>query len=363
MVWIHLPSLLSDRAGEWASAGATLLLGLAFAFLGWKAVSWMFTRPTVKDHGWAKILRRPVRGLVFWGLALKSVGLAASEFSYFQETPKYGELLDKALAVAWIGLAATTSVRLVLAAFPLPGDPASDPSLAHKSNLFRKLLIGVVAVLAALTALRILGIDTTPLLAGGAVGGIIVGLALQESLSNVFSGILFSMDESVRVGDLVRLGDSHEGYVHRIGWRTTLIRLWDDSLLVVPNSQIGKEKIVNLSYPALPFVVNVEFGVAYDSDLEKVEEVCLEVARRVQTSLPESPGLRDPFLRWQGFRDSSIGLKVFLPVPSPDVQYRAKSELVKALHRAMDEHGIVVPTPTITVKSSEPGAEPGARPQ
>jgi small-conductance mechanosensitive channel len=68
--------------------------------------------------------------------------------------------------------------------------------------------------------------------------------------------------------------------------------------------------------------------------------------------------LKEPFVRWQGFRDSSIGLKVFLPVPSPDVQYRAKSELVKALHGALGEEGIVVPTPIVTFRSMAPAPAP-----
>jgi small-conductance mechanosensitive channel len=353
-----LASLWPEQAGEWARGGAVLAVGLAVAFLLWRAVAWLFSRPEVKEQPWAKVLRRPVGGVVFWGLALKSVGLAAEELTYLQENAKYSELLGKALALAWLAFVAIMAIRFVLAVFPPSKDLASDPTTAHRSNLFRKISVGLVCVFAGLFGLRILGVDTTPLLAGGAVGGLIIGLALQESLSNVFSGILFSMDESVRVGDLVRFGDSHEGYVQRIGWRTTLIKLWDDSLLVVPNSQVGKEKIINLSYPALPFVVNVDFGVAYDSDLEKVEGVCLQVARQVQAGLAESPGLKEPFVRWQGFRDSSIGLKVFLPVPSPDVQYRAKSELVKALHGALGEEGIVVPTPIVTFRSMAPAPAP-----
>ncbi|MCW5939803.1 MAG: mechanosensitive ion channel family protein [Fimbriimonadaceae bacterium] len=353
-----LAFFLPEQAEEWARGGVVLAVGLAVAFLLWRAVVWLFTRPGVKGQPWAEVLRRPVGGAVFWGLALKSVGLAAEELTYLQQNAKYADLLSKTLALAWLAFVAIMALRFVLAVFPPTKDLTSDPTTAHRSNLFRKLSIGVVCVFAALFALRILGMDTTPLLAGGAVGGLIVGLALQESLSNVFSGILFSMDESVRVGDLVRLGDNQEGYVQRIGWRTTLIKLWDDSLLVVPNSQIGKEKIINLSYPALPFVVNVDFGVAYDSDLEKVEAVCLGVARQVQSGLTDSPDLRDPYVRWQGFRDSSIGVKVFLPVPSPDVQYRAKSEMVKALHRALGEQGIVVPNPIITLRPMEPVPAP-----
>jgi MscS family membrane protein len=143
-------------------------------------------------------------------------------------------------------------------------------------NLFGPLL---VIIFAALLILPQWGIDVTSVLLGAGVIGLVLGLALQETLSNIFSGINLLMDAPFRTGDLVVLSDGKICQVEKIGLRATQLHYLDEhSMIYVPNKDLANAMIVNITKPTVDLKVSVNVGVGYNSDLAHVEDVLREIA-------------------------------------------------------------------------------------
>ncbi len=221
-------------------------------------------------------------------------------------------------------------------------------------TLFRALILGF----AFLIILDRLKITITPFLASFGIGGLVVALALQDTLSNFFSGIYISMDKPIRIGDYVKL-ESGEGYVTHIGWRSTRIRMLSNNNLIIPNAKLIGSHITNLYLPDLEVSVAVELGVSYQSDLEKVERVTAEVAREVLRETEGGVKDFEPLIRYRAFGDFSIKFSVFLRAKEYTNQYLIIHEFIKRLHRRYQSEGIEIPYPIqwVYTKSEESKAD------
>ncbi|MEW6095833.1 MAG: mechanosensitive ion channel family protein [bacterium] len=219
------------------------------------------------------------------------------------------------------------------------------PTATIFTNLTRLsiFLIGILVILHSL------GVSISPILAGLGIGGLAVALALQDTLSNLFSGLHIILSRQVRPGDYVRLESGEEGYIVDITWRNTTIRELPNNLIVVPNTKLAQAILKNYHLPEKDLAILVEVGVSYDGDLEKVEKVTIEVAKEamkeVQGGIPEF----EPFIRYHTFSDSSINFTVILSGREFVDQYLIKHEFIKKLHRRYKEEGIVIPFPIRTI--------------
>ncbi|HKK28707.1 MAG TPA: mechanosensitive ion channel family protein [Gemmatimonadota bacterium] len=220
------------------------------------------------------------------------------------------------------------------------------PSTSLLQNVARIL----VFVLGLFLVLQNLGIEVTPLVTGLGIGGLAVALALQDTLSNLFSGFQIILARQVRSGDFVLLSSGEEGYVTDIQWRNTTIRSRiDDHEIIVPNATLANSILTNYARPAHPYWVRVEVGVAYDSDLQQVEDVTLEVASEVLEELEVGYGDDEPIVRYQAFGDSSIGFVVRMRVKDWGEQFRVRHAFIKRLHARYGEEGIEIPFPIRTL--------------
>src|SRR5690606_30976565 len=102
------------------------------------------------------------------------------------------------------------------------------------------------------------------------------------SLSNVFAGLFLNIDRPVRVGEVISLGPDKEGTVEEIGWRYTKIRLHSNNMLIVPNKTFASTEIINYDRPEESTSTSIEVRVPLDADLDEVERVALEAARKTQ---------------------------------------------------------------------------------
>ncbi len=96
-----------------------------------------------------------------------------------------------------------------------------------------------ILVLGTLILLQTIGIQITPIVTTLGVGGLAVGLALQDTLANIFAGFYLIISKQVRTGDYVKLDDGHEGYVTDITWRNTTIKEISNNVIIVPNSKLS----------------------------------------------------------------------------------------------------------------------------
>ena len=186
--------------------------------------------------------------------------------------------------------------------------PLLNNTRSIASGAIRALLIGLCVLL----VLGSLGISVTPLIASLGITSLAVALALQPTLKNFFSGVQILIDKPFRIGDFIELESGEQGFVDKIGWRSTWIKMLPNNIVIVPNSKVSQSKIINYYYPEKELSVPVEVGVHYNSDLEFVEKVTLEVANQVLLEHEWGVESYDPFVVFHTFDNSSINFTVML---------------------------------------------------
>ncbi len=220
-----------------------------------------------------------------------------------------------------------------------------ESSAGIVKSLFRVVVYGI----ALLIVMDSLGISITPLIASLGVASLAVALALQETLSNFFSGLYLFIDKPIRVGDYIKLESGERGYVDKIGWRSTHIRLFSNNIVVIPNSKLASSEITNFHFPEPNLSIPVDVGVSYDSDLEKVEKVTIDVGKKVLKEMAGGVTEFDPFIRYHTFGDFSINFTVYLRVKEYVDKYLVTHEFIKRLHKKYREENINIPFPITTV--------------
>lgn len=203
----------------------------------------------------------------------------------------------------------------------------------------------VVIGLGILILLDNLGVSITPVLASLGIGSLAVALALQPTLENFFAGIQIIIDKPFKEGQFIKLESGDEGYVHKIGWRSTWIRMLPNNMVVIPNKNLVNAQIINYHYPDKELAVLVPVGVHYGSDLKHVEKVTIDVAREVMKEVPGGVPSFEPFIRYHTFADFSINFTVILRGKEFVDQHLIKHEFIKRLHARYNQEGIVIPYP------------------
>ncbi len=218
-------------------------------------------------------------------------------------------------------------------------------SEAIVKGIYRSILL----IFIFLIILDSLKITITPFIASLGIGGVAVGLAMQDTLSNFFSWAYIISNKPIRVGDYIQFETGKEGYVDRIGWRNVRIRMLSNNTLIVPNNKLVSSYVTNFHLPELELAVLVNVGVNYQSDLEKVERVTIEVAKEILQETEGAVKEFQPFIRYNAFGDSSINFTVVLRAKEYTDQYLIIHQFVKRLHRRYQLEGIEIPFPTRTV--------------
>lgn len=203
----------------------------------------------------------------------------------------------------------------------------------------------VILSLGFLILLDAMGISITPLIASLGIGSLAVALGLQDTLANLFAGLFILADRPIRTGDFIRLESGEEGFVKEIGWRNTRILMLSEVLVVVPNNKVISSTIHNYYLPDKEIATLVNVTVHYFSDLARVEQVTLEVARQIQKEVKGAVTKFDPFIRFHTFADLGIKFTVILRVREFTDQYLVKHELIKALTERYQKEGIIIPFP------------------
>lgn len=231
---------------------------------------------------------------------------------------------------------------------------AAKVELLRVSEALSSIIVHLLVIsIGALIALDSLGISITPIIASLGIGSLAVALALQPTLENVFSGFQIMLDQSVSPGQFVRLESGEEGFVDKIGWRSTWIRQLANNMVIIPNKQLVNAQVINFNYPSQEQAVSVDFGVHYKSDLDKVERVALEVGEEVMKWV--QGGVRDfkPSLRYHTFNSSSIDCTVVLRAREFVDNAVIKHEFIKALTKRFSQEGIVIPYPITALDTTQ----------
>jgi small-conductance mechanosensitive channel len=213
----------------------------------------------------------------------------------------------------------------------------------------RALVIG----LGLLILLDSFGVSITPVLASLGIGSLAIALALQPTLENFFSGIQIVIDKPIKLGQFIKLDSGEEGYVEKIGWRSTWVRMLPNNVVVIPNKILVNSKVLNYYYPQKDLAVLVQVGVHYDSDLKEVERVTIEVAEEVMREVKGGVPEFKPFIRYHTFNDFSIDFTVILRAKEFVDNYLVRHEFIKRLHQRNKKEGNVIPYPIRAVNYSQ----------
>ncbi|MGB2599548.1 MAG: mechanosensitive ion channel family protein [Candidatus Omnitrophota bacterium] len=225
--------------------------------------------------------------------------------------------------------------------------------LKESGSMLHVAIRAIVIGLGLLILLDSFGVSITPILASVCIGSLAIALALQPTLENFFAGIQILIDKPVTVGQFIKLDSGEEGYVHKIGWRSTWVRMLPNNVVVIPNKVLVTSKVLNYYYPQTEMAVLVQVGVHYDSDLEHVERVTIEVGEEVLKEVKGGVPEFKPFIRYHTFNDFSIDFTVILRAKEFVDNYLVKHEFIKRLHRRFNEEGIVIPYPIRTLDWNE----------
>lgn len=199
----------------------------------------------------------------------------------------------------------------------------------------------VILVVGFLIIIQSVGINLTTLnVLAGAVG-VGVGFGLQNIANNFISGLIILFERPIKVGDRVEVDDIH-GEVISIGARSTSIKTNDNITMIVPNSKFISENVTNWSFGTDIIRFRVPVGVSYDSDVDQVADLLLEIAAENPDVAKEPP----PMARLKEMGDNSINFELLAwsrtKLHRPG---RFKSELNFAIIRKFREHGIEIPFP------------------
>jgi len=315
--------------------GGGILLGL----IAEKLLLPIFLKATKRIHLESfTVVARSMRGIVFlWGFL---AGLTAA-LNLTPIKPESAKFLGHLPVVLFIFSFTVVLARLSVGFFDLHAKrkDGDTPTI----SLFTMIIKLAVYALGIMVILQSLGISVTPVLTALGVGGLAVALALQETLSNLFAGMQILAARQIKPGDFVHLDTGEEGYVTDVTWRNTTIRAVNNNMVIVPNSKLGEAILTNYHQPITNMLVYVPVGVHYDSDLEHVEKVTLEVAREVQASVPGADRTHEPRIRYNEFGGSSINFRTVLAVEEYYSNYELIHEFVKRLHKRYTKEGIVIP--------------------
>lgn len=221
--------------------------------------------------------------------------------------------------------------------------------LEEKSKYYASTSILVTTIDLAVYAIGILvllesfGISISPLITALGVGGLATALALQDTLSNLFSGINILISKQIKMGDFVKLASGEEGHVVDMNWRNTTIKTPTENMVVVPNQKIASSVITNYAQPFAECSISVPIGVSYESDLDYVEKITTEVAKEVLEATKGGVNGFKPFVRYHDFGEYSINFNVILRVKTVTDQQLIRHEFIKKVYARYRQEGIIIP--------------------
>lgn len=299
------------------------------------------------------LLQRAMRGIpVLWGIlaggyvAIQIITLPAGIL----------HLLDITFQVILIFSLTIMGSRLISGFIALQLQKSAG-NFASTSILVNTIEL-VVYLTGFLFMLQSFGVSIAPLLTALGVGGLAVALALQDTLSNLFSGINILLSKQTKVGDYIKLSSGEEGIVADMNWRSTTIQQTSNNMVVVPNQKIATSIITNYALPDAECSLVVPVSVSYDSDLDHVEQTTIAVAKEVLQATEGAVKDFDPFIRYAAFAESSIQFNVILRIKNVLDQHLIRHELIKRLHIRYRQEGIEIPFPVRTVKIQKEGGTP-----
>jgi small-conductance mechanosensitive channel len=218
-----------------------------------------------------------------------------------------------------------------------------EKELAPAITLLSRLARLLLAIVAGSALLAHFGVNVPALAAALGLGGLAISLAARDTIADAIAGLLILLDRPFRVGDRIEVQEVGTwGEVVEIGLRTTRICTWRNREVIVPNSHMGREQVVNYSYPDPRYLVVRQVHVAYGTDVGWARTVIVDAVRKVDGVLADRPARA----RYVEMGDSSMVFDIEWWIESIAVEREVVDRVNSCLQRALDVAGIETPYPT-----------------
>jgi MscS family membrane protein len=334
---------------DWIALVGSLLLVLAGYLIG----TWLIRRllprlvrrtPTEFDDRFLEAIGNDVRWLVVviilrfatLRLAFVSAGLK----TFFKD--------------AYFVVGLILVVRIIFKLIDLGGEWSHERALAEgRESQLEPLIVllarvgrVLVAILGLTVVLSYFGVNVTALATVLGLGGLAFSLAARDTIADAIAGFIILVDRPFRIGDRIEIQEAGTwGDVVDIGLRTTRIRTRDNRLVIVPNSTISSNQVINYSYPDPRYRIQTHIGIAYGTDIETARQIIVDTVRQVEGVLLDKPV--DALYIDMG--DSAMIFRVRWWIESYVDTRQMFDKVHTALQHALDEAGIECPFPTQTL--------------
>lgn len=231
-------------------------------------------------------------------------------------------------------------------------------SLKFISNIMSLLVYGVAAIIIVynIPPLKKVGLS---LFASAGILAAILGFASQAAISNIIGGIFIVLFKPFRVGDFVKISDQYQGVVEDVTMRHTVIRSFENRRIIIPNSIVNSETIVNSSIIEDKVCNFIEFDIAYDADIDKARKIIQDIAEKHPLCIDNRTeedlikGYRKVRIRVTNLGDFSVTLRAYVWTDNYDYGFDLKFEMLEKVKKEFDRQGVEIPFPyrTIVYKS------------
>ncbi|MBB1315528.1 MULTISPECIES: mechanosensitive ion channel family protein [Aliivibrio] len=341
-------ALLNFQENDWVQNVLVITLFSAFLWVVWRIVVNRLQHITKKtalpwDDAVITALSSPVSLIIWVWPATASFKIMLS--GHLKLVPDWIPTLQVFILVwgfIWTALRLTTLIEKQV----LTNQKHDITTVLALGKVVRLIFIS----LGLLSLMQGIGLSLSGLLTFGGVGGLVVGLAAKDLLSNFFGGMMIYFDRPFKVGDWIRSPDrSIEGTVETIGWRMTVIRTFDKRPLYVPNSVFSSIVVENPSR-MLNRRIKEDIGIRYD-DISNIEQIVIEV----KAMLVNHEGIdsnQTLIVNFNGFGPSSLDLLVYTFTKTVNwIEYHhVKQDVLIKIGDIIAQHGAEIAFPTQTLK-------------
>ena len=195
----------------------------------------------------------------------------------------------------------------------------------------------------------------TAIFAGAGILAVIVGFASQKAFSNIISGVFILIFKPFRIADTIQFKDGSQGIVEEITLRHTIIRNYEHRRIIIPNSIISDETIINSDIQNEKIRKHIVFGISYDSDIDKaIEIICDEALKHpltIDNRSDEAKENNEPVVvvRLIALADFSVNLKAYIWTENNENSFILNCDLLKSVKQRFDNEGIEIPFPYRTI--------------
>ncbi len=220
-----------------------------------------------------------------------------------------------------------------------------DSSEAGSYKSINLLIRYFIITIAAIVVLESIGVKVTALLAGMTALLVGIGLGIQQLFMDLSSGIIILFERNLKINDVVELENNLIGKVVKINLRTSVIKTRDDIYVIVPNSKLVNDRIINWSLNDFKTRFYVEVGVSYGSDVRLVEKILLECANRMEGIDDSNP----PFVFFTSYDNSALIFRVYFWSYNTFRVEKLKSQMRFEIFDQFKQQGISIPFPQMDV--------------